>query len=243
MIYKDMILTCAATNGINFQPWKWNGTNFSLAAQINPFMTNSGAIVWATNHNAAYIMANDGTYGYELWKYDGTNATRITDFSGIAAYYTFAFKNEVYFMADDGITGLELWKYDGTTVSQVADINLGYPGSMATRMQEYNNAYYFSADDGVFGNELWRLDPVSQLVRITSITKQGNNIALSWTSPGGMSNVLQSATTGASGSFINNFSDRSAVMIAPTGSVVTLNYLDIGGATNKPARYYRIRLP
>ena len=163
--------------------------------------------------------------------------------SGLSGYYTFSFKDIVYFMADDGITGLELWKYDGVTVSQVADINPGYYGSTPTRMGEFNHAYYFYADDGLHGTELWRLDPVAQLVRITSIVRQGNDIALSWTTPGGMSNVLESAAGGPGGGFTNNFTDRSASILAPAGSVVTVNYLDAGGATNNSARYYRIRLP
>ena len=28
----------------------------------------------------------------------------------------------------------------------------------------------------------------------------------------------------------------------PAGSIVTNSYTDVGGATNSPARYYRIRL-
>ena len=237
LIYNGDLYLTAATNGVDFQPWKWNGTNFSLAAQINPYQTNSSAFLWATNHGAAYLMGDDGTHGYELWKYDGTNATRLTDFSGLSGYLAFAHGNCVYFMADDQVTGPELYRYDGVTVSQVADLNRGYSGSLPWRVREFSGAYYFTADDGVHGNELWRLDPVSQLVSIKTITKQGNNIALTWTSPGGMTNFLQSADGPMA-----NFTDRSPALIAPAGNVTTVNHLDVGGGTNA-TRYYRVRLP
>jgi len=163
--------------------------------------------------------------------------TRLTDFSGISGFLTFAHGNCVYFMADDGVTGAELYRYDGVSVSQVADINLGYSHSLPWRVREFDKAYYFTADDGVHGNELWRLDPVSQLVSLKTIARQGNNIALTWTSPGGMTNILQSADGPTA-----SFSDRSPALIAPAGDVTTVNHLDVGGATNA-TRYYRVRLP
>ena len=141
------------------------------------------------------------------------------------------------------MTGYALWKYDGTSVSQVADINPGFSDSLPTPHRAYNNAHYFEANDGLHGTELWRLDAVSALVQVTAISRQGNNISLSWTTPGGMTNVLQSADGGPGGSFSNDFTDRSAPLVSPMGTIVTMSYLDIGGGTNLSARYYRIRLP
>jgi hypothetical protein len=75
-------------------------------------------------------------------------------------------------------------------------------------------------------------------LRITSILRQGNNVLLTWATIAGKTNVVQ-ATAGASGSYSNNFADLSPVII-PTGSAT--NYLDVGGATNTPSRFYRVRL-
>jgi ELWxxDGT repeat protein len=144
-------------------------------------------------------------------------------------------------MDDDGVTGYELWKYDGANVSEVADINPGATASMPTPHRAYNNAYYFEANDGLHGTELWRLDPLSALVRITGVTRQGKDVSLTWTMPGGFTHALQSATPGV-GIWSSNFTDRSPTMVSPAGNIVTMNYLDVGGATN-PAKYYRIRLP
>ncbi len=84
-------------------------------------------------------------------------------------------------------------------------------------------------------------DPTSTPFCITSIVQQGSDLLITWTTAGGKTNVVQ-ATTGASGSYSNNFIDISPIIV-PTGSDLTsTNYLDSGAATNFPARYYRIRL-
>ena len=44
------------------------------------------------------------------------------------------------------------------------------------------------------------------------------------------------------GSYTTNFTDLSPLVILPGSGPATTNYLDTGGATNIPSRYYRIRL-
>ena len=40
-----------------------------------------------------------------------------------------------------------------------------------------------------------------------------------------------------------NYTNNSIAIFTVTNTVgTTTNYLDVGGATNKPARYYRVRL-
>src|SRR5262249_38441313 len=219
LLYNGTICMTAATNGSNFQPWKFDGTNFSLIAQVNVFNTNSSTIFWTTNHDGAYFMANDGVSGLQLWKYDGTNVSQISALAADSGYYAYAFNQAVYFIGSDGVTGRELWKYDGGSVSQVADINPGIADSFPTVVGKYKNALLFVAEDGVHGNEMWRLDPISQLLRITSVKAQGDDLAFTWETPGGFTNVLQAAD----GGLLSGFSDRSRPLVAPTGSIVTVN--------------------
>ena len=55
--------------------------------------------------------------GFELWKFDGTNATRVADInkSGDSfPSYMAVFNNELYFQANGGDgAGKELWKFKG----------------------------------------------------------------------------------------------------------------------------------
>ncbi len=77
--------------------------------------------------------------------------------------------------------------------------------------------------------------------RVVSIVKQGNAVNITWTTVGGRSNVVQ-FTAGIGGSYSNNFNNLSPTIVMPGASLGQTNYLDMGGATNRPARYYRVRL-
>lgn len=75
--------------------------------------------------------------------------------------------------------------------------------------------------------------------RITAIGREGNSLRVTWTMGSGKTNALQ-RTAGTGGSFsTNNFAN--IFIVTNTLGTVT-NYLDNGAATNRPARYYRIRL-
>jgi PKD repeat protein len=82
----------------------------------------------------------------------------------------------------------------------------------------------------------------SSVLRITSVTAQGSDVLVTWTTAGGYTNVVQETAGLPDGSYATNFLDLSPlIVISGNGDAIT-NYLDIGGATNIPARYYRIRL-
>jgi hypothetical protein len=84
------------------------------------------------------------------------------------------------------------------------------------------------------------LDP--NAFQIVSVTPQGKDILISWLMAPGSTNALQVSSGGIHGSYnTNGFSDIFIVTNNTTAGSVT-NYLDIGGATNKPSRYYRARL-
>jgi hypothetical protein len=77
---------------------------------------------------------------------------------------------------------------------------------------------------------------------ITAITRQGNNMLITWMTTGGKTNVVQATNGGPGGTYTNNFTDLSGIIIPAGSSLASTDYLDIGGATNSPARYYRVRM-
>jgi hypothetical protein len=78
--------------------------------------------------------------------------------------------------------------------------------------------------------------------RITAIAREGNDVKITWTTVGGMTNIVQVTPGTANGSYTNNFSDLSPQLVISGSAVTSTNYFDVGGATNSPARYYRVRL-
>ena len=75
--------------------------------------------------------------------------------------------------------------------------------------------------------------------RIISLTLEGDDVRVTWTMGDDKTNALQVTAGDASGGFTNDFSDIFTVTNT-FGSVT--NYLDLGAATNAPARFYRVRL-
>jgi PKD repeat protein len=78
--------------------------------------------------------------------------------------------------------------------------------------------------------------------RITSVVQEGNNIRVTWNAGGGTTNVLQATVGDEYGGYTNAFVDLNEPIIIPGTGDATTNSVDTGGATNCPARYYRVRL-
>ena len=89
-------------------------------------------------------------------------------------------------------------------------------------------------------------DPMSSAsaLRITSAARAGDNVAITWTTSGGHTNVVQVTAGDGNGNFAtNDFADiAGSTAIIPGSGDATNNYTDVGGATNAPSRFYRIRL-
>jgi len=81
------------------------------------------------------------------------------------------------------------------------------------------------------------------LFQITSLAAQGNNMVLTWTTAGGSTNQVQVSPGDAGGAYsTNGFVNLGPQLIVSGSGNVSTNYTDTNGATNKPARYYRVRV-
>lgn len=82
----------------------------------------------------------------------------------------------------------------------------------------------------------------ASVFRITAITRTGNDILVTWSCVSNHVYIVQTNSPPVSGSYTNNFSDLSPLISLFGSSLSSTNYLDSGGATNKPTRYYRVIL-
>jgi len=86
-------------------------------------------------------------------------------------------------------------------------------------------------------------DPTNNasVFRIAEITPDDDDMLLTWTAVGGKRYVLQT-TTGFTGSLSNDFVDLNPAVVATGTGETEVTVLHLGGATNAPARFYRVRL-
>ena len=118
-VFNNVLYFSANGNdGKGTELWKYDGTNPPvLAADINAGAGDSVPTYMTVFNNALYFSANGDSAGFELWKFDGTTATRVADINTAGnsnpAYLT-VYNNELYFQANgnDG-AGAELWKFTG----------------------------------------------------------------------------------------------------------------------------------
>ena len=146
----------------------------------------------------------------------------------------------------DGATGTMRLYVDGilmatrnTTVRPFANLTGANPGLGIGNLQSGNYAEYFNGlideariSDKALSPDEFLIAPATPppALRITAISKQGNDIRVTWTGSGGQSNVLQSTKSAAIASYNTNFTDISPVIVLSGVGASTTNYLDPGVA-------------
>ncbi|MEM7496692.1 MAG: ELWxxDGT repeat protein [Pseudomonadota bacterium] len=142
-----------------------SSSDIEIGPGYSATLGNTGSIIFA---------ANDGEFGYELWRSDGTEegTVMVADInsgpsgSGIEEVYEFG--DRVVFSANNGSDGRELWITDGTSggTRQVADIDDGNGSSDPEILGVVGDLLLFAADDNEFGKELWATDGSSTGTRL-----------------------------------------------------------------------------
>jgi hypothetical protein len=144
------------------------------------------------------------------------------------------FTKSVLANSEDG--NLYRWDLTSNTLTQAVRLTSGLGEAYTPTLIGVDGTVY-AINDAI----LYAVGPPLAL-QITSITQTGNSIAISWITGGsGSTNELQATAGAADGSYsTNNFQTIFAVTNAVGPAT---NYLDAYGATNAPARYYRVSSP
>jgi ELWxxDGT repeat protein len=142
--------------------YMFNGERF---ANLNtPPFAQGDLALW---NDALYYGAQD-PFGVELWRFNGSTQSRVTDINNGAAdalpEALYPAQDGLYFRARTATAGMELYRYDGATALRLADINPGPADSNPGEFCAFGGHIYFSADDGTNGYELWRTDGTNALL-------------------------------------------------------------------------------
>jgi len=79
----------------------------------------------------------------------------------------------------------------------------------------------------------------ASLFEVISTVRNTTDVVIVWKTARLHTNAVQASAGNANGSYSTNFVDISFPII--TGSDATTSYVESGGATNTPSRYYRVR--
>ena len=130
---------------------------------------NDGYAAWLTLMDGRlYFSATDGSYGKELWSYDGTasptagvNVVRHTDINTGAnpssPQYLTVYDGKLYFSADDSAYDTELYCWDGSDVTKITS-GTHSSGSIPVFLKVISGSLYFTAWDDDDKRRLWKYD-------------------------------------------------------------------------------------
>lgn len=118
---------------------------------------------------------------------------------------------------------------------------VAFPGAMRLLIGLHGEVWFTGdhyGEDGLQLNaENVNPPPPAGVFAVTNVVVHGTNTVLTWATIGGETNIVQ-ATTG----FSHSFTNISPNIIAGGGDLTNASYTDVGGATNYPARFYRVLL-
>ncbi|HEV8378710.1 MAG TPA: hypothetical protein VGP99_07655, partial [Tepidisphaeraceae bacterium] len=178
-VFKGALYFRAFNPTTGMELWRYDGNSATLAADIYPGVSgyapffNSRPQGLKVIGDWLYFSATDGVSGREIWRFDGTTASRLADLNPGSAdsepyahSYDFTeFGGAIYFIANPDNNN-RLFKYDGQNIVRVDTVAGGpqiQPFYGAENLAVFDGAIYFSgaavADN--LDRELWKFDGTS----------------------------------------------------------------------------------
>jgi polygalacturonase len=217
-----------------------NNLNLGVASTLN-----FGLGTVPTGINAAGSLVLNGTLGvadaggltngmYTLFSYSGALSYGGLSIGSAPAGYSYALDTgtvgQVHLIVGSLLSEFQQWQiqYFGSTNNPSADPNLDPDGDGQDNQAEFQSG----------------TNPTNSAsaLQIISTVQQSSDMMVTWTTAGGKTNVVQAAAGGVNGSYTTNYTDISGLTIISGSGDTATNYIDSGGATNIPSRYYRVRL-
>jgi aryl-phospho-beta-D-glucosidase BglC (GH1 family) len=212
-----------------------NSTAGVLANDIDINLGHSGiqltAILVSGPANGTLILNADGSFSYTPNAgFSGTDTFRYQVNDGYATSVNIATVAITVNPGGPPPGSFQAWQmqYFGSTTNVLAASNADPYGKGISNTNQF----------------LLGLNPTNpaSVFKILDESPQGNDMLISWATAGVRTNALQASSGDGNGGYATNFADISGpIIITPIGDTTT-NWTDGGGATNGPARYYRIRL-
>ncbi len=165
-------LIFTANNGNGYQPFFADGTNSGIIQNVQPNYAAPPIKIIGTAGGFAYMYADDGVHGRELWKTDGTDANtslvkdiNYGDYSSIGSNISGmdSLKGKIYFGAYNG-TSEGIYASDGTAanttlVAAGSAVGFDYTYYSPDHIKTVGNTIFFDANAySTTGYELWKTD-------------------------------------------------------------------------------------
>jgi len=211
-----------------------------LTGPLPPVASFTGApTVGVEPLNVSFTDTSTGTISNRFWDFGDGGTTNVTT-NSVAHIYAAGTWSVTLVVAGTGGVSTNIQANYITALTAFQNWQIQYFGTT-------NSPAGASSDpDGDGQNNLAEFltgtDPTNSMssFRVVSVTVTGNSLRVTWTMGSNRTNALQATGGDGSGGYnTNGFADIFTV--TNTVGPVT-NYLDDGGATNIPARYYRVRL-
>jgi ELWxxDGT repeat protein len=118
--YLGQLYFRADSGSAGMELMRYDGTNVSLAADINP-SGSSDPTEFTANAGVLYFTADDGTHGQRLWSFDGSAASLVDSNQFVqTAQELISFNDNLYFRGTRfSDIGIELWRFDGSAISYI----------------------------------------------------------------------------------------------------------------------------
>lgn len=260
LLFATLLAAPARATIVSFGSFPNNSThsNVVVAAAIANVPTNVGVVYDPIGQTNYIQVFNFGTLSYTgsinvaltlqrirmgYWMPTETDDGGFFNFNNAGELPNIPRKGNNYYME------FVVWPFLNLTngtydTGQEAYGTVAYPGPMRLLIG-LGGEVWFTGDhygDGAQINaENVNPPPPPGVFQITNAVAQGTNMLVQWTTVGGETNVVQ-ASAGNFGGASNTFVDISPNIVAGGGDLTNASFVDVGGATNNAARFYRVRL-